>query len=282
MFPSVLAGANVGWVAPGLERAAAQMRRIVDLEDQMWLGEDASSSGQVRSRSTLSAMKHDGVFALTADFARAHGEIALELKPIASARADYLDIGSQAAKRAVPARIDVHVTTLFAWWAAYFRGRSVLFSTQGDLASAIGAVIREMELVMQGRLLETGLAELTPTGDVLVNGRSVFGVTELLQALETEISGHAGADVYRALSEAVGCRNKSRVGHGVSGLNEAIVSSSLSAANNAWRGMERAGGECPRILRQMLGQLKARAIQKPSAMLARQALSWAQASNGGI
>jgi hypothetical protein len=276
VLPRALVSSNSGWVASAIERAAVQMRCIVDLEDQMWLGEEPLSSGGVRTRSTLAAMKGSEIYSLQRQFAKASAEVSTELKLAAAARADYLGIGAQAALRATPGDVDSPLSTLFAWWAAFFRARSLLLASQGDVGGAVGAVVREMEMTMQGRLLETGVAEMTRAGDITIGHRQVRGVSELLGPLEHEITAYAGEDVYRALGETVGCRNRSRVGHGVSALNREIYDKSVTSATGAWQGMTLAGGECPKALLQILSRLRARAIPKPSATLARQALSWVQ------
>jgi hypothetical protein len=279
VFPRILASTSLAWVGVALERSAAEMRNFMDLEQQIWCLEDPVTSGVIRTRATLNAMRYSTVFELGRHYQRLCEGGATEIREIANARVNYLRIGEAAAKNADARNLDVNLLTLFAWWAAYFRGRALFFEGRGDFASAIGALIREIEVVMLGELLEAGVVEVTDNGECILNERDMTGISPLLAAMKEEIIRSAGEEVWLALGATVGCRNRSSVGHGFSGLNRKVFSDGLDCVSKVWSGLARNGTQCSGVLRQLLARLHARIKFVPSEVLARQALVHAASVN---
>jgi hypothetical protein len=224
-------------------------------------------------------MKASTVFDLSRHY-KAFCELgATEIREMATARVNYLKIGEAAAKGAHGRDVDINLLTLFAWWAAYFRGRAFFFEGRGDFASAVGALVREIEIVMLGELLDAGQAEVTYRGECILNGMEVMGVSPLLAAMRESIISGAGEEVWLALGATVGCRNRSSVGHGVSGLSRQVFSDGLDSLSKTWSSLARNGNQCSGVVRELLANLQARVKFLPSEVLSRQVLAHAARIN---
>ena len=269
VLPSALLGFRMNWMAAALDRAAAEMTNLLDLERALWLGDEPLTSGSVRSRPQLMAMKNSHIFSLCQSYESMSRSLSVKSLAISAAnRAEYLSIARAAAGSASADRFDSQAIVLFAWWASYFRARALLFERSGDFANAMSSLVREIELVFQCLLLESRDAEFDSSGAFLLKGRSVEGVGEIVGFARATVARQVGEDLFNRLTAGIGCRNRSKAGHGVSALNADIFQDCVQAMTAVWRVLDVGVGNCPAVLRQLQPKAVGCIVRRPSRILA--------------
>ena len=253
---------------PVLEKGLVELRRILHLETTLWFGREDWTSGEVRNLTTVSGMKKSVVFTLEDQYRDCILTVDCAYQNAMQSRLDFISFGKSAAGISPPDRYTPELASLMGWWATYFRARAVLLAKASDYSGAMQNLNREIELMLQAVALEHRLVSLSSSGEIVGSGKKLSGLGQLIQLVRPNLERVVEPHVVDALTQAVACRNRSRMGHGVAGLSTEIFDFAAATLSQLWRNLAEIGSNgSAKVVRKFAGKAPATLFPNAASLL---------------